>query len=101
MSEIPHALFDGRMLFSASAEARSRTPKAVGIDGPVMSASSTATLSPRFAAPTASSSVTRLFPTPPLPLITATTRFTCDFAFAATLKSCLSHPPLDAQFEQS
>ena len=91
---------------SPSDVARSFTPKAVGIEGPVMSASSTATLSPRFCACTASSSVTRLFPTPPLPLITAITRATWDRAFAGAAKpagfSPLQLPSFfDAQDAQS
>ena len=101
MMPMPQALRDGRMFLSASPTARSLTPKAMGIEGPVMSASRMAVLSPRLAAATASCSVTRLLPTPPLPLMTAMTRLTFDFAFAGTLKSFLSHPPLDAQFEQS
>ena len=89
---------------SPSETARSFTPKAVGIDGPVISASSTAVFRPRFAACTAKSSVTRLLPTPPFPLITAITRLTDARAFIGARKSFspAQEPSfLEAQFEQS
>ena len=79
-------------------------PNARGIDGPVMSASSTAAFSPRFAAAAASMHVTRLLPTPPLPLATATTLPTRDHGLSFARKSGL--PPsrseqLLPQFSQS
>ena len=48
-------------------------PKARGMEGPVISASSTPTFSPRRERRTASIAVTEDLPTPPLPLLTATT----------------------------
>ena len=88
---------------SPSEVARSAIPNATGIDGPVISASRIAVFSPRLAAATARSSVTRLLPTPPLPLMTATTRFMLERLLAGTLKSVpLLHEPsfFDAQSAQ-
>ena len=64
-------------------------PNARGIDGPVMSASRTAAFRPRFAAAAASRHVTRLLPTPPLPLATATTLPTRDHGLSVARKSGL------------
>ena len=63
------------------------TPKAVGIEGPVISASRTATFLPRLAIATAREAVTVLLPTPPLPLTTAMTRLILDMALAGTRRS--------------
>ena len=54
----------------------SRTPNIRGIDGPVMSPSSTPMRKPLRVSPTASRPATSDFPTPPLPDITAMTCFT-------------------------
>ena len=51
-------------------------PNSLGIDGPVMSASSTPTFLPCLLRADASKAATEDLPTPPLPLITATTRST-------------------------
>ena len=52
-----------------------------------MSASSTATLRPRLAMAAAREAVTVLLPTPPLPLTTAMTFLTLDFALAGAFRS--------------
>ena len=64
--------------------ALSRTPNIFGMDGPVISASRIAVFFPFRAESVAISPVTRLFPTPPLPLITAITFFTWLSAFAGS-----------------
>ena len=84
ITPIPHWVRQGRMPPSPSATARSARPKAVGMDGPVTSASRMAVLSPRWDAATASSSVTSDLPTPPLPLMTAMTLPMRLFELAAT-----------------
>ena len=78
-------------------------PNAFGIEGPVMSASRMPTLRPCFIAATASIVVTKLLPTPPLPLATAITLPTFDAAFsgAAKLNSSLRSPQFFPQVEQS
>ena len=86
MSSTPPAETAGSMPASEPV-ARWWMPKAVGMEGPVMSASSTATLRPFFAIAAAREAVTVLLPTPPLPLTTAMTRFTLDMALAGTRKS--------------
>ena len=52
------------------------SPKALGIDGPVISASKTAVFLPAFCMAAAKSEVTIDFPTPPLPLTIPITFFT-------------------------
>ena len=60
------------LIFSSSVPvAFSVIPNALGTDGPVMSASSTATDLPLLKVFTASKSVTKDLPTPPFPLMTA------------------------------
>ena len=61
--------------------ALSCTPNIFGIDGPVISASRIAVSAPFRFVSTASRLVTRLLPTPPLPLTTAITFFTLLCAF--------------------
>ena len=65
---MPVLLVTGKIPLS-SPIARSVMPKALGIDGPVISASSTAVWNPFFWKLTASMEDTIDFPTPPLPLI--------------------------------
>ena len=97
---MPVRVTTGRMCCPSIDSALSRfTPKERGIEGPVMSASSTATFLPLRAAPTASRAVTRDFPTPPFPLTTPITRFTLLSSFCLTRK--LSLPHLDEQLSQS
>ena len=69
-------------------------PKALGMDGPVMSASKMATDLPCFALPTASSDVTRDLPTPPLPLTMPMTFLTLEnsFVFSLTILDAQSFP---------
>jgi len=73
---IPVEVVTGIMPLS-SPEARSFKPKAWGIEGPVISASRIAVLYPCFCICTAKREVTKDLPTPPLPLTTAMTCFTC------------------------
>ena len=63
------------------------TPKAVGMEGPVMSASSTPTFLPSRRMATAREEVTVLLPTPPLPLTTAITFPMWDRPLAGARKS--------------
>ena len=63
------------------------TPKALGMDGPVMSASRMPTLSPRRRMIVLISEVTRDLPTPPLPLTTPITFFTWLSGLAGAEKS--------------
>ena len=79
------------------------SPNAFGMDGPVMSASRMPTLRPFVIAATASMVVTKLFPTPPLPLATAITLPTFDAAFSFAEKSNFSFrsPQFFPQVEQS
>ena len=86
MSLMPLAVTAGSMPASEPV-ARWWIPKAVGIDGPVISASRTATFLPLFAMAAASEAVTVLLPTPPLPLTIAMTRLTLDMALAGTRRS--------------
>lgn len=82
--------------------ARSVIPKALGIDGPVTSASRIAVLKPFFWKLTASIEETIDFPTPPLPLITPMTFFILLSLCGGSIKlfgSLLSQFAL--QFEQS
>ena len=72
MTLIPMAVSSGRMPISLPRALR-LMPKARGMEGPVISASSTPTFSPRRERRTASIAVTEDLPTPPLPLLTATT----------------------------
>ena len=66
ISWMPVPVMTGRMA-SSVATARPWIPKALGMEGPVMSASSTATLWPRRCMVTANWLVTMDLPTPPLP----------------------------------
>ena len=70
---MPEALFTGRMK-SSPPRADSCTPNICGTLGPVTSASRMAVRCPRRCISAASRPVTRLLPTPPLPLTTAITR---------------------------
>ena len=101
MASIPVLLKTGYMPAS-SAVARVRRPNALGMDGPVISASNTAVLSPCRFASTARSDVTSDFPTPPFPLITPTTRLmwlnSC--GFSKKLFCCVRSEQLLAQLEQ-
>ena len=85
---------------SVSAPWHSVTPKAVGAEGPVMSASKTPTRYPCRAMATASMDVTVDLPTPPLPDTTAITFFTLDLGFKdasrlSDLRSAQSEPQLE------
>ena len=77
---IPVSLTTGNMALSLPMAFCSR-PKAFGMDGPVISASSMAVLYPILWVATASMDVTEDFPTPPLPDITPITFFTFDSLF--------------------
>ena len=66
------------------------TPKALGIDGPVISASNIATACPRRRISVLIREVTRDLPTPPLPLTTPMTFFTRLPALAGAEKSGFS-----------
>ena len=66
---------------SSSASTLPCIPKALGIEGPVISASKTAAWYPLLAILTASIAVTRDFPTPPFPLTTPITFLTLLFSF--------------------
>jgi len=79
------------------------TPKAVGMEGPVMSASRTPTVLPMRRMATAREEVTRLLPTPPLPLTTAMTFPMWDRPLAGARKSwgAVRSPQLSPQEEQS
>ena len=72
---------------ASSDMARSCTPNARGIDGPVMSESRMPTRYPRRLMETASKEVTRDLPTPPLPLATAMTLRTELISCGASKKS--------------
>ena len=86
---------------SSLAPWHSVTPKAVGAEGPVMSASSTPTRLPFRAMATASIEVTVDLPTPPLPDTTAMTFFTLAFGFScASRLSALRSPQSELQLEQ-
>ena len=77
---IPVLESTGRIISSVPC-AFSFSPKACGIDGPVMSASRTATLYPSLCVATASMDVTDDLPTPPFPDTTPMTFFTFDCSF--------------------
>ena len=82
ISWIPEGVVSGKMRPFSSQYTRSPfVPKAVGIEGPVMSASRTAALSPFLAVFAANREVTRDFPTPPLPETMPITCFTVLFGF--------------------
>ena len=98
MSLIPPAVTAGSMPASEPV-ARWWMPKAVGMEGPVMSASSTATFRPLFAIAAAREAVTVLLPTPPFPLTTAITCLMLDMELAGTLRS--REPHSAEQLEQS
>jgi len=98
MSLMPEGVTAGSMPASVPV-ARWWTPKAMGMEGPVMSASSTATFRPRRAMATAREEVTVLLPTPPLPLTTAITFLMLDRALAGTRRS--RSLQLSPQVEQS
>ena len=78
-------------------------PKHLGMEGPVMSASSTATSLPRRRRLVASREVTRLLPTPPLPLTTPMTFFTWlkSLVFSKKLWGCCREGQFSPQLEQS
>ena len=63
---MPPGVSSGKML-SPSPTARVSRPQAVGLEGPVLSASMMPTLSPRLAMAVAREAVVVLLPTPPLP----------------------------------
>ena len=69
---MPPGLTEGSIPSPRSVKGPER-PRSFGIEGPVMSASSIPTCRPLRASSIASSAVTEDFPTPPLPLPTATT----------------------------
>ena len=70
MTLMPPAVISGKM-DSPSPTARPSMPKAMGMEGPVTSASMTPTRKPFLAMAEARETVTELLPTPPLPDITA------------------------------
>ena len=81
------------MIYCSVPCAFSFTPNALGIDGPVISASSMAVFRPLRLKVTASSEVTRDLPTPPLPLTTPMTFLTLlrslSFSRKSSLEGCL------------
>ena len=79
MTSIPPRDFTGISPISL-AYAFSWMPKALGMEGPVISASMTAEWYPFFCMEEASREVTRDFPTPPLPLTTAITFLMLDIS---------------------
>ena len=98
---MPPALLTGRIKFSPP-RAPSCTPNICGTLGPVTSASSMAVRWPRRCISEASSPVTRLLPTPPLPLTTAITRPTALPSCSGLRKlSGLRLEQFSAQLEQS
>ena len=87
---------------SSSCMALLCTPKDLGTDGPVMSASKTPTLSPAFAQAEASMHATRLFPTPPLPLTMPITFLMFEYLFIGFCRLCgFLSPQFCEQVEQS
>ena len=78
-------------------------PKALGTEGPVISASSTPTFLPRLAMAAARVQVTVDLPTPPLPLTTAITFLMWDSSWGCFLRSmgAWRSPQLSPQEEQS
>ena len=102
MTLIPEFVIVGSMP-SSDFQVDPARPNALGIEGPVTSASRIPTLRPRFAAATASIVVTKLFPTPPFPDATAITLPTFDAAFSFAEKSNFSFlsPQFFPQVEQS
>ena len=78
-------------------------PKAVGTEGPVMSASSTAVFLPSRAMAAAREQVTVDLPTPPLPLTTAMTLPTLESSLQGACRSmgAVRSPQLSPQEEQS
>ena len=97
---MPVLVSTGRMKFSPP-RAPSCTPKSWGMEGPVMSASSTAARWPRRCISQASRLVTRLLPTPPLPLTTAMTRPTAAPSCRGLRKLCWRLSQFSPQEEQS
>ena len=87
MSFVPPLLITGSTP-RPSDIACSCTPKMRGIDGPVISASSTAVLYPCFCIFDARSEVTSDFPTPPLPLITPITFLISEYSFCFSKRLC-------------
>ena len=77
------------------------TPYIFGIDGPVISASRIPTEYPCCTIIRARDAVTIDLPTPPLPLTTPITFFTCEYGFAGAFRSffALLHEPACAQEE--
>ena len=98
----PVRLSTGRMPSSVPM-AFSWIPNIFGMEGPVISASRIAVLCPFRLVSTDSRPVTRLFPTPPLPLTTAITFFTLLNAFCASsrLSGLLRDAQSAPQLEQS
>ena len=77
-------------------------PKDFGMEGPVISASSIAVLSPRRLSSTAESDVTSDFPTPPFPLTTPMSLFTLlNWFTGAKAGALLFSEQLAEQVEQS
>ena len=72
----PSALTAGAMPSSCNVQRATGRLRSAGMVGPLKSASRTPLACPDRASPRASPAVTKLFPTPPLPLNTATTRRT-------------------------
>ncbi len=88
----PPPLSAGTMPVSRASR-HSLTPNALGIEGPVMSASRIAALLPALDRAEASSAVTVDLPTPPLPDTTAIAFFTCEPGLAwASRLSCVRSP---------
>ena len=87
----------------SSPSALSLMPKILGMDGPVMSASSIAVFRPRRFMVTASRDVTMDLPTPPLPDTTPITFLMLDSACGASWKSsgCCREAQLLLQVLQS
>ena len=84
-----------------SAPWHSDTPKALGMEGPVISASRMPTRWPFRAMATANWAVTVLFPTPPFPETTAITFFTWDLGFSCAKRlSALRSPQSEPQEAQ-
>ena len=102
ITSMPVLVLTGRMPASVPM-AFSLMPNALGMDGPVMSASRMPTFRPWRCASTASREVTRLLPTPPLPLHTPTTFLMCDSScgLASRLSGSMRLPQLWLQVEQS
>ena len=89
ISLMPDFVTGGYITVPASSQvAFSCTPKDFGIDGPVISASMIPTLNPCSLIIRARDAVTIDLPTPPFPLTTAITLFTCECGFAGFKRLC-------------